>query len=361
VIRYIDEFRNKNAALALVREIKNLMPEREIAFMEICGGHTLTAMKYGLHGLLPKGLSLGSGPGCPVCVTSQDYIDTALALSDSPDTVITTFGDMLRVPGSRTSLLKERASGKDIRICLSPLDAVTIASQNPDKDVVFLGIGFETTAPTVAAAILEAHKRGLKKFTVLSALKTMPLAMCALLDTPPLELDGFICPGHVSSITGTMMYEPIVEKYGIPCVVSGFEPTDMLTAVVMLLAQVNNRRPEVGNQYTRIVNREGNKRAQQVIQEVFTPCDAVWRGLGNIPGSGLAIRREYQAYNTSARFPVVLTTSFENPACLCGEVMRGVKKPSDCGLFRKHCNPENPIGACMVSAEGACGIYYRYL
>jgi hydrogenase expression/formation protein HypD len=360
MIRYIDEFRNKAAALAIGAEIRSLLPKKKVAFMEICGGHTLTALKYGLHDLFPKGLELKSGPGCPVCVTAQDFIDTAIALSRRPKTIIATFGDMLRVPGSETSLLKEKAGGCDIRISLSPLDAVQIAHHNPDSEVVFLGIGFETTTPTIGMAIIEAEERSVKNFSVLCALKTMPAAMRGLLENHELALDGFICPGHVSAVAGTRMYEPIVSEFHVPCVVSGFEPTDMLTSIVMLLRQVAEGRHAVENQYTRVVQREGNRTALEVIAEVFEPGDAFWRGLGNIPSSGLSIRRQYALYNAAARFSVKIPPARENQNCICGDVMRGVKKPSQCRLFRKVCNPENPIGACMVSAEGACGIYYKY-
>lgn len=360
MIRYIDEFRNKKAAQKLIEEIIASMPRQNLAFMEICGGHTLTAMKYGLHGLLPKNLSLKSGPGCPVCVTSREYIDTAIHFSRRPDMIVTSFGDMLRVPGTETSLLKEKALGRDVRICLSPLEAVGLAEANPDRQVVFLGIGFETTAPTVASAISLAQEKGLRNFSVLAALKTMPAAMDALLAGGEIALDGFVCPGHVTAITGTALYEPVVQKYGKPCVISGFEPTDMLQSILMLVRLAKDKRAEIRNQYSRIVRPEGNPHALAVLDAVFSVCDACWRGLGTIPDSGLAIKAAYAEFDAARRFPIPQTASRENPRCICGDVMRGVKSPRDCRLFRKGCNPENPVGACMVSAEGACGIFYRY-
>ncbi|HEQ72288.1 MAG TPA: hydrogenase formation protein HypD [Spirochaetia bacterium] len=359
-MRYLEEFRNKNAARSLTATIRELAPERPRFFMEICGGHTLTAVKFGLHGLLPETLTLKSGPGCPVCVTSQEYIDTALLISREPGVIMTSFGDMMRVPGSSTSLLKEKAAGRDIRICLSPRDAVRIAAEHPDRQVVFLGIGFETTAPTVAMAVKEANARGLSNFTVFSALKTMPEAMRALLSGGKLTLDGFICPGHVTAVTGTRIYEPITREFGTPCVVSGFEPTDMLAALVLLLQQLREGRADVEIQYTRVVRPEGNPFARGVLEEVFQPADAAWRGLGTIPGSGLAFTDVFRSFDAASRFQVAPPPAREHPGCRCGEIMRGTATPEACPLFKKSCTPENPIGACMVSAEGACGIYYRY-
>jgi hydrogenase expression/formation protein HypD len=360
MIRYVEEFRNTAASRVLADEIGALMPKRKLAFMEICGGHTLTAQKYGLPALLPSGLTLKSGPGCPVCVTPREYIDTALVLSARPEVILATFGDMLRVPGSETSLLCARDKGRDVRICLSPLEAVRIAVENPTREVIFLGIGFETTAPTVAMAVIEAREKSLANFTVLTALKTMPAAMTALLASPQTGIDGFICPGHVTAIAGTRMYEPIAERFRVPCVVSGFEPVDMLQAIALLLRQVRESRAEVENQYTRVVNREGNKTALAALAEAFEPADAWWRGLGKIAGSGLELRKAYAGFDAGRRFSVSLPSARESPDCRCGDVMRGLITPSRCRLFGKECRPDNPLGACMVSAEGACGIHYQY-
>ncbi len=360
MIRYMEEFRSAAGARALAEDIRRFMPERELAFMEICGGHTLTALKYGLRKLLPENLKLKSGPGCPVCVTPQRYIDAALALAARPGLIVATFGDMLRVPGTEGSLLEARARGADIRICLSPLEAVDCAAANPGSEIVFLGIGFETTAPTQAAAVIEAEERGLGNFSLLTALKTMPAAMRALLSSGSVGIDGFICPGHVTAVAGSRMYEPIAAEFHVPCVVSGFEPTDMLRSILMLLRQAGEGRGEVENQYTRVAGRDGNPVALAAMARVFAPADAVWRGLGTIPGSGLALNDEYARFDAAGKFPVELPPPREYPGCRCGDVMRGVLEPPGCPLFARSCRPDNPLGACMVSAEGACGIHYSY-
>ncbi|MEJ2663682.1 MAG: hydrogenase formation protein HypD [Spirochaetia bacterium] len=360
MLKYLDEFRSDKVAAYYIKQINEHMPSFPVALMEICGGHTLTIVKYGLQALLPEGLRLISGPGCPVCVTPQGYIDAAIELSRQPDMIITSFGDMLRVPGSTSSLYKEKATGADIRVCLSSLDALEIAAVNPRKQVVFLGIGFETTAPTVAYAVKAAARDGVKNFSVLSALKTIPNAMQVLLTGGELNLQGFICPGHVSAITGTDMYEKIVQDFKVPCVVSGFEPTDMLEAVGMTVAQLKDGRAEVDNQYKRSVKGPGNRHALEVIDEIFVSADTEWRGLGVIPGSGLSIREAFAAHDAARKFPLTLQPAREHPGCICGAVMRGVKLPTDCGLFGTVCTPYNPVGACMVSAEGSCGIYYKY-
>jgi hydrogenase expression/formation protein HypD len=359
VIRLVDEFRDKRMAERLVAAIDEIMPKTPVTYMEICGGHTLTAVRYGLHALLPSGLKLKSGPGCPVCVTTQEYIDTALFLAGGKDRIIASFGDMLKVPGTHGTLLAARSAGCDVRICLSPLEAVEIAEKLPEKQVVFLGIGFETTAPTVAMAVITAAERRVDNFSVLIALKTMPRAMAALLDGPA-GIDGFICPGHVSAVAGTRLYLPVNEKYRIPCVVSGFEPTDMLSSVLMLLRQTTTRRAVVEIQYTRAVTPEGNPAAQAAVAAVFRSADAAWRGLGMIPGSGLAFQDTYARFDARQRFAPPVTASHEHPGCRCGDVMRGLLEPDGCPLFGRTCSPDRPLGACMVSAEGACGIYFRY-
>ncbi len=360
MLAYLDEFRTNKAAGYYLREIEKSIPPHPVTIMEICGGHTLTIVKYGLKGLLPEQIRLISGPGCPVCVTAQEYIDTALELSKLPDVIVTSFGDMLRVPGSYSSLTQEKARGADIRVCLSSLDAIEIARHNQDKQVVFLGIGFETTAPTVAYAIQTAYTQNLHNFSVLSALKTIPYAMQALMQSGETDIRGFICPGHVSTISGTGMYEPIVKHYAIPCVVSGFEPTDMLCSIGMIMVQLKEGKARVDNQYKRLVKADGNIRALALIKEIFVEQDTAWRGLGIIPQSGLAIRDSYGVFDAARKFSLKPPPAKENPACICGAVMRGVKIPSDCTLFGEQCTPHNPVGACMVSAEGSCGIYYKY-
>ncbi|MBN1697845.1 MAG: hydrogenase formation protein HypD [Spirochaetales bacterium] len=364
MIRYIDEFRQAKAARYIARSIADRMAginnEVPIRLMEVCGGHTNAIFKFGIRNLLPESIALLSGPGCPVCVTPNRFIDTAIELGRRPDFIITTFGDMIRVPGSRSSLLEERASGSDIRICLSPTEALSIAEDNPGKNTVFLGIGFETTAPSVAVSIIEARERGIAGFSVLSALKTMPEALYALLSSDDLNIDGLICPGHVSSITGTAIYRPIAETFGIPCVVSGFEPPDILSTIDMIVAQIAEGRHDVENQYTRAVRPEGNKRAQDVMRAVFTPCDSRWRGIGTIPGSGLAVSEEYREFDAEFLFSLELPEEREVPGCICGHIMRGAKTPLECPLFSTACTPQDPKGACMVSAEGTCSAYYRY-
>jgi hydrogenase expression/formation protein HypD len=360
MIKYIDDFRQELPVQHIVRRIKETAPSRQVRLMEICGGHTNAIFRFGIRELLPESINLLSGPGCPVCVTPNNYIDTAIELAGQKDVIITTFGDMIRVPGSRSSLLKQRENDRDIRICLSPMDAVRIAEENPRKKVIFLGIGFETTAPGIGVSILTAQSKGCRNYYVLCALKTMPRALVALMDSGDVNIHGFICPGHVSAITGFAMYEPIAENYHIPCVVSGFEPTDILKTIEMIISQIVSRKAIVENQYTRSVKYQGNPTAKEIMARVFTPCDSSWRGIGIIPGSGLAINDHYAEFDALNHFHITLPEEKETPGCMCGDIMRGVKTPLDCGLFAGACTPENPKGACMVSAEGTCAAYYRY-
>jgi len=316
--------------------------------------------RAGLRQLLPSWLQLISGPGCPVCVTANEDIDRAIWLTRQPGVIITTFGDLIRVPGSESSLQKERAGGADVRIVYSTFDALQIARDNPDRHVVFLGIGFETTAPTIAAAVKQASKEGLTNFSVFSAHKLLPPAMRALLHSGDLHLDGFLCPGHVSTIIGAASYEEVAGRYRTPCVVTGFEPLDVLQGISMLVEQVSHGQSKVQNQYARAVNWEGNPVARALIDEIFAPADTTWRGLGMIPQSGLRVRKEWAAYDAVQRFSMPVIQVREHPGCKCGEVLRGVITPLECALFRKVCDPENPKGPCMVSSEGTCGAYYRY-
>ena len=359
-MKYIDEFRNLKLAKNISAKIKTLAGYgRRYNFMEVCGTHTNTFYRFGLAKLLPENVRLISGPGCPVCVTDESYIDNAIMLAGLKDTIIATFGDMIKVPGRGSTLYRERAKGRDIRIVYSSLDVLRIAEDNPSKNVVFLGVGFETTAPTIAMAIIEAKKKGLANFFVYSAHKAIPPAMEAILKDKNVALDGFILPAHVSSIIGADGYK-FLKKFKIPGVIAGFEPLDMLEGILMLIREVKSGSAEIGNEYTRAVKRGGNKIAQNVLKKVFIASDASWRGIGEIPKSGLAIRKEFSAYDAEKRFSIRNKKVSVNRYCLCGEVIKGVKMPSDCELFAKSCNPENPKGPCMVSSEGTCGIHYKY-
>ena len=358
-MKYIDEYRDKPVAQALSRKIKDIST-RPIRLMEICGTHTMAIFRHGIRSLLPETIDLVSGPGCPVCVTAMEEVDRSVKLARLPETIVTTFGDMLRVPGSASSLDAENARGADVRMVYSSLDALMIAGQNPGRNVVFLGVGFETTAPTIAAAIKTARERDLSNFSVLSAHKLLPPAMKALLSSGDLGVDGFICPGHVTAVIGSSAYEDVVSHYHVPCVVVGFEPVDILQGILMLTKQIEGGRAEVEIQYTRVVSPEGNQGALKVMGEVFEPCDSPWRGLGMIPGSGLAIREDFSGHDAMARFDLEVPSAKEPPGCLCADVLRGMAKPVDCQMFRKTCTPRNPIGPCMVSSEGTCAAYFRY-
>ncbi len=331
-----------------------------LRFMEVCGSHTMAIAQHGIRSLMPEAITLTSGPGCPVCVTATADIDTFVAASRLPDTIITTFGDLIRVPGSHSSLAAERGQGADVRVVYSPLDALAIARERPDRQVIFLGVGFETTTPTVAAAVLTAAAEGLENFSVLSSHKVMPPALDALLADPELRIDGLICPGHVSVVIGSDAYQPLVEQFRLPCVVAGFEPLDIVEAVVLLARQAEAGHPRVQVAYQRAVNPAGNARARAVMDQVFAAAPAVWRGLGEIPASGLVIREPYRTFDARHRFG--LTTGEEKtPAgCRCGEVLRGRIAPPDCRLFGTACHPGRPVGPCMVSSEGACAAVHRY-
>jgi hydrogenase expression/formation protein HypD len=313
-----------------------------------------------LRQLLPPEIKLISGPGCPVCVTSNEDIDRAIWLARQPGVIMTTFGDLMRVPGSSSSLHIERSKGADVRMVYATLDALQIARDNPDRQVVFIGIGFETTAPTIAAAIHQASKLGVENFSVFSAHKLLPPAMKALLEAKEVKLDGFLCPGHVSIVIGAGAYEQVVRSYGVPCVITGFEPLDILQGISLLVEQIEGGRAEVENPYRRAVSWEGNAAARKMIDEIFEPVDSTWRGIGVIPKSGLAFRPEWKKYDATERFSMPVIEVKEHPGCKCGEVLRGVMTPPECGLFRKVCTPQDPKGPCMVSGEGTCGAYYRY-
>jgi hydrogenase expression/formation protein HypD len=358
MIKYVDEYRNKDLILSVAEKLKSIS-RKEMVLMEVCGGHTMAIHRFGLNSLLPPNIRLISGPGCPVCVSSQQFIDLAMACSKIPDVIITTYGDLIRVPGSSTSLEKERANGRDIRIVYSVLESLEIAKYNPSKKIVFLGIGFETTAPATAAAIVEAKKQGIANFFVLSAHKVMPPVMKALVDEG-VRIDGFIAPGHVSAITGISIYNDLAAVCGLGVVVSGFEPVDMMQAVLMLAQQFESGSPKVEVQYQRVVHSEGNQKAQKLINEVFELGDDQWRGLGVIPKSGLKIRESLSEFDAEKQFRIDVPVSTEPKGCICGQILRGLKSPLDCGLFAKKCTPADPVGACMVSGEGTCATYYKY-
>ncbi len=327
--------------------------------MEVCGTHTMAIFRNGIKEILPANINLISGPGCPVCVTPIFYIDEIIALSRKNDFIITTFGDMIRVPGSTSTLEKEKANGADIRIVYSILDALEVALNSPSKKIIFMGIGFETTSPTIASTIIKAEEEKISNFFVLSVAKIIPPAMQALLESGEVDIDGFICPGHVSTIIGSRPYNFIATQYGIPCVIGGFEPLDILQTIFMLVRQIEESDAKIEIQYQRVVKPEGNKIALEKLSKVFKVVDSEWRGMGEIPLSGLEIRDEYAQYN-ARKFNVIVEKTQEFIGCRCGEVLRGIIAPPECPLFRKVCNPEDPKGACMVSSEGTCAAYYKY-
>jgi hydrogenase expression/formation protein HypD len=354
-MKYVDEFRNKRL-IEKEAGLINAASGGKYRFMEVCGTHTMSIFRFGLRHMLPGSIELLSGPGCPVCVTPNGYLDRAMAIGRIKGVTVTTFGDMFRVPGSRSTLEREKAGGCDIRTVYSTLDAIDIARRRPDREVVFLGVGFETTAPTVAQSILIAKREGLKNYSVLSAHKTMPEAMEALAGSG-IKVDGFLLPGHVSAVTGISVYRPLAVKYRKRCVVSGFEPVDIMQSILMLVKQ---DKPKVEVQYKRIASPGGNPKARACMYKVFEPCDAVWRGIGPIPGSGLKIRREYADFDAEKKFRPKVPAPKEDKRCICGEVLKGAALPPQCGLFGKTCTPDHPVGSCMVSSEGACAAYYKY-
>ena len=350
----------RKAAQFFTREIASLAGEKRIRIMEVCGTHTVAIFKAGIRQLLPENVELVSGPGCPVCVTPNEYLDTAIAYSRQPEVIITTFGDMLKVPGSSSSLDQEKASGGDIRIVYSPMESLDIAKDNPDKKVIFLAVGFETTAPIAAAVVLMAEKAGIKNFYVLSAHKLVPPALRTLLLAKDTQVDGFLLPGHVSAMIGMKPYEFLIEEFQIPAVVAGFEPLDILQSIYMLLKQMQQGAGKLENQYGRIVSQGGNQVACQTLYQVYEEANAVWRGIGSIPNSGLSIRDKYQHFDAKGNIPVTVEATKEHAGCRCGEVLRGTIVPTVCGLFGKTCRPEHPVGSCMVSVEGTCAAWYKY-
>ncbi|MFZ2286618.1 MAG: hydrogenase formation protein HypD [Bacteroidales bacterium] len=357
-MKYVDEFRDRGH-IAGLSDLIEKEASRDYTFMEVCGGHTAAIHRFGIPSLLPPQIRLISGPGCPVCVTPAGYIDNLTLLARDESITIALFGDLMRVPGTLGTPAGARAAGADVRVVLSAHEALETARSNPERKVVFSAIGFETTAPGTAVTVLQADREDIENFFVLTAHKVMPPAMEAILGEGT-HIDGFICPGHVAVITGSQAFDFIPRNYGLACVVTGFEPTDILSSVLMLVRQVNDRKPSVEIQYSRAVSSEGNTRAQGYMNEVFEPADVEWRGLGVIPLSGLRLRDRYRRFEAADAFPVQLPVVRETNRCICGDILRGKSIPSDCRLFATACTPDHPEGACMVSDEGSCNTWYKY-
>jgi hydrogenase expression/formation protein HypD len=358
-MKYLDEYRDPKSTAALLEEIRRTVT-KPWTVMEICGGQTHSFLRHGLDAMLPPQIELVHGPGCPVCVTPLEQIDRAVAIASRPEVIFTSFGDMLRVPGSEQDLFGVRARGGDVRVVYSPLDAVDIAAANPDRQVVFFAIGFETTAPPNAMAVLQARERGLQNFSVLVSHVRVPPAIEAILSAPANRVQAFLAAGHVCTVMGYREYEPLAERYRTPIVVTGFEPVDLLRGLFLAVRQLETGRHEVENAYARLVTREGNQPAQDAIGRAFAGCDRAWRGIGVIPGSGWKLRDELSAFDAEKRFDVGHVAPKESPLCIAGLVLQGVKKPPECPAFAKQCTPQCPLGAPMVSAEGACAAYFRY-
>ncbi|WP_010233918.1 hydrogenase formation protein HypD [Clostridium arbusti] len=358
-MKYVDEFRNGDYSKSLVKLIQNIT-DKKINIMEVCGTHTMAIFRYGIRDILPSNINLISGPGCPVCVTPQSYIDTALELTLNKDVIIATFGDMIRVPGNKTSLMKRKAEGADIKIVYSPMDALTLAQNNPLREIVFLSVGFETTTPMTAITAIEARKQGVKNLFFLTAHKIVPPAMRALVDDKELNISGFLLPGHVSAVIGKEPYEFLSSEYSIPGVITGFEPLDILKGLNSLINMINNRDYNIINEYKRIVRNDGNSQAIEYLHKVFEVSDSTWRGIGTIPNSGYTFNREYEEFDAIKHFNIEYKEYDGSPGCRCGDILKGKITPLQCPLFKKACTPENPVGSCMVSSEGTCAAYYRY-
>ncbi len=358
-MKYLDEYRDAELVHKGLEEIRRTVT-RPWSLMEICGGQTHSIMRHGLDELLPEGIELIHGPGCPVCVTPLELIDKAIAIASRPDVIFTSFGDMLRVPGSSEDLFRTRADGGDVRVVYSPLDAVKIAQQNPAKQVVFFGIGFETTAPANAMSVWQARQMSLKNYSMLVSHVRVPPAMRAILSSPYNQVQAFLAAGHVCAVMGYWEYPPIAAEFKVPIVVTGFEPVDLVQGILMAVQQLEANRAEVENAYGRAVTMEGNRPAQDLIHKVFVDCDRKWRGIGTIPLSGWRLRDEFAEFDAERRFAVENIDTQESPLCISGLVLQGRHKPHDCPAFGKECTPEHPLGATMVSSEGACAAYYRY-
>lgn len=358
-MKYLDEYRDANAARKLIAAIAGSLT-RPWVIMEVCGGQTHTIVKYGIDRVLPAGVELVHGPGCPVCVTPLEMIDRAHAIAARPDVIFCSFGDMLRVPGSRGDLLQLKSQGSDVRVVYSPLDAVSLAAANPQRQVVFFAIGFETTAPPNAMAVWLAQRRRLANFSLLVSHVLVPPAMTAILSAPDNRVQGFLGPGHVCTVMGYTEYEPIAHRYQVPIVITGFEPIDLLEGVLGVVRLLESGRAEVVNPYSRVVRRDGNPQAQKLVAEVFEVCDRKWRGVGVIPRSGFKLRHEYREHDAEYLFEVGGLETQESAVCISGQILRGLRKPHECPAFAKECTPQTPLGATMVSSEGACAAYHAY-
>lgn len=358
-LKYIEEYRDGSLARGLVGKIHSVS-KKDLRLMEVCGTHTTSIFRHGIRSVLPKGITLLSGPGCPVCVTAQKDIDAFVEFARVKNVIVTTFGDLMKVPGSSSTLTKEKACGADVRIVYSIFDAVNIAKDNKDKEVVFCGVGFETTIPTIAAGILIGIQGEIDNFSIYSANKLTPPALAALMETDGVEIDGFILPGHVSVITGTNAYRDTFEKYDIPSVIAGFEPIDILKAILLLIQQNEAGKPALENAYPRAVSDQGNVKAKQIMNQVFEVCTASWRGIGEIPSSGMQLKKEYQRFDAAIKFGMDMPDTPEPKGCACGEILMGLKTPEECVLYKKKCTPMTPVGPCMVSSEGSCAAFYRY-
>ncbi|CCK78898.1 hydrogenase formation protein HypD [Desulfobacula toluolica] len=358
-LQYIEEYRDASLARELVKKIK-AVSHKKLRLMEVCGTHTMSIFRHGIRSVLPERITLLSGPGCPVCVTAQKDIDAFVALARVKNVIVTTFGDLMKVPGSGSTLALEKASGADVRMVYSISDAVAIARENKSKQVVFCAVGFETTIPTIAAGILMAIREKTDNFSIYSANKLTPPALTALMETDGVQIDGFILPGHVSVITGTHAYRDTFEKYNMPSVIAGFEPVDILNAILMLIRQNETGTPALENAYPRAVSDSGNVKAKQIMNQVFDICDASWRGIGHIPSSGMRLKKSYEKFNASIKFSMDMPEVPEPKGCACGQILMGLKTPEKCVLYKKKCTPMTPVGPCMVSSEGACAAFYRY-
>ncbi len=358
-LKYIEEFRDGSLAKGIIKKIM-AVSKKPLRLMEVCGTHTTSIFRHGIRSVLPKNITLLSGPGCPVCVTAQKDIDAFVKFSKINDVIVTTFGDLIRVPGSGSSLGKEKASGADVRVVYSLFDALQIARENKNKEVVFCAVGFETTTPTIAAGILTAAKENMDNFSIHSANKLTPPALAALMQTDGVRIDGFLLPGHVSVITGTHAYKDTFEKYHIPSVISGFEPVDILNAILILIEQNEKGLPALENAYPRAVSNMGNTKAQKITHQVFEICDTSWRGIGNIPSSGMTLKKEYAKFKATHKFNIQIPEVPEPAGCACGKILMGLKTPLECKLYKKACTPMTPVGPCMVSSEGSCAAFYRY-
>ncbi len=361
-MKFVDEFRNAEIAQDLAKKIGIAMEAiaRPVSLMEVCGTHTMSIFRHGIKNILPPSVKLLSGPGCPVCVTPPGYIDRAMAFSQQEGVIVCSFGDMLNVPGTCSCLSEERARGAEVRDVYSPLDALKIALQNPDKKIIFIAVGFETTAPAIAGTIMEAKEKGASNFFISSAHKLIPPAMKLLVDDDEVNIDGFICPAHVSAIIGAEAYRFLASDCGVPCVITGFEPLDILQGILMLLNQITESRPDVEIQYSRIVKKQGNTTAMNLVSKVFAETDSVWRGLGIIAKSGLEVAELFSQFDANKEFQIEIKESEAPSGCICGDILKGKKEPKQCSLFRKTCTPSDPVGPCMVSQEGTCAAHYRY-